>query len=119
MLFVPILFVVTVGLLFVPIDWVPRCWLNDGFGIPCPACGSFRALQLLAHGSFGSAFRQQPFMITAGLGLVAYSVYAFAVVFGRLSPIRIISVTRTRRWLMIAALFLFVAMDWLYVLYSN
>jgi hypothetical protein len=114
-LFVPILLLVTVGLLFVPVDWVPRCWLNDGFGIPCPACGSFRAVQLLAHGKVAAAFRQQPFMIVAGLGLVAYSVYAFMVVYGPLAPIR----GSKKRWLLPGALLLFVAADWVYVLLWN
>ena len=115
-LFVPIFVLVAVGLLLAPVGWVPRCWLNDGIGIPCPACGSFRALQSLAEGDLVAAVRRQPFMIAAALGMLTYSLYAFLVVFGRLSPIRL---TRIQRRGAICAGVLFVAADWIYVLLRN
>ena len=111
-LFVPIFALVMVGLLFVPIEWIPRCWLYDGLGIPCPACGSYRALQSVARGDVIAGVRQQPFMVAAALGMVSYSLYAFLVVFGRLSPIRL---TRMQRRLAIGIGVLFVAADWVYV----
>ncbi len=114
-LFVPILLLIAVGLAFVPIEWVPRCWLREGTGIPCPACGSYRAFQMLIHGDLAAAFRQQPFALVAGLGAIGYSVYAFLAVFGRISPLRL---TRRQRWLAIAAVVLFVGADWVYVLFQ-
>jgi len=115
-LFVPIFALVMVGLLFAPVEWIPRCWLYEGLGIPCPACGSYRALQSLAQGDVVAAVRLQPFMVAAALGMVTYSLYAFLVVFGRLSPIRL---TRTQWRLVIGFGVLFVAADWIYVLLRN
>ena len=54
-------------------------------------------------------------MIVAGLGLVAYSIYAFMVVYGPLAPIRF----SKRRWMFTGTLLLFVAADWVYVLLRN
>ncbi len=113
---IPLFLVAVVGLIFLPESWHPRCWLNSTFAIPCPACGSFRALQLLCHGDFCAAFRQQPFVIITGLTAIAYTVYSCFVVFGRVAPIRFPRVTRMQRWLVVGAFILFVAVDWIYVL---
>lgn len=117
-LLIPILLtLLLLAVLFLPQSMMPRCNLYQHFGIPCPTCGSSRALQSLFSGDFAEAFRLQPFMIITGICLTAYSIYSYLVIFGKTPTLRIVEITRTNRLLIIAAAVLLVAADWLYLLF--
>jgi hypothetical protein len=47
------------------------CWLKRLTGVPCPTCGSTRAMLALAHADPWLALRQSPFVVAAlGAALV-------------------------------------------------
>ncbi|MFB3855339.1 MAG: DUF2752 domain-containing protein [Vicinamibacterales bacterium] len=80
-------------------------------GIPCPSCGTTRALMLLLEGDFSASIRNHP---AVGPGVVigaAMWVYAWAVVVFRLPRIRVSASARAAtavRWGVVA----FVAGIW-------
>ena len=41
------------------------CPMKRFFGVPCPTCGSTRAVVRLVHGDMGGAFATQPFVTAA------------------------------------------------------
>jgi len=117
-LLIPILLaVLLLAAFFLPESMIPRCHLYQHYGIPCPACGSSRAMQLIFSGDFAEAFHIQPFMIIGGLCLMAYSIYSYLVVFGKTPALRIVEISRTNRLMIIAAAVLLVTADWLYLLW--
>lgn len=114
---IPVLCILLVAVAwYLPEGWTPRCSMMLRFGIPCPACGSMRALHLLAHGDVVAAFLRQPFMFAAAVAVLAYSGYAFGVVFGPLPALRLRQVTRLDRTLLIAVGMLYLAAAWGYTL---
>ncbi|MBT3193622.1 MAG: DUF2752 domain-containing protein [Verrucomicrobia bacterium] len=115
-LFIPMFLILSIGMVFLPEGFRPRCWLNGAAGIPCPACGGFRAIQLLCSGELWAAFCRQPFVILGVVAAFAYSVYAFSVVFGRVPAVRLVDVSPRARWAMLSLLLLLVLVDWAYVL---
>ncbi len=117
LLLIPILLTISVIMLFLPEHWQTHCWFKEYLNIPCPACGGFRALQLICKGDFFAAFQQQPFVITCGIGGIVYFVYACCVVLGRASVIRLKDVTRRDRLLIILGIMLLIAVDWIYVIF--
>ena len=52
------------------------CWLQAVVGLPCPGCGSVRAVRYLVHGSFRDAFVSHP-LILVSLALIAYFAARF------------------------------------------
>jgi hypothetical protein len=118
-LFMPIMLLLSVGMVYLPEGLRPQCWLNAMFGVACPACGGFRAVQCLCQGQFLAAFRHQPLVIPAALVAVSYFLYACAVVFWRLPAVRLHKVTRRDRWVLVLAGLLLVGIDWLYVLHRK
>ena len=115
-LFVPLLLAAMVGLTLLPESWHPRCWLYTNLGVACPACGGFRALRLLCRGNVWSAMCLQPLLVLSALVAVAYSLFAFGVVFGRLRALRLVEVSPRDRRTVIGVGVLLILLNWLYVL---
>jgi len=57
------------------------CWIRSVFGIPCPGCGSTRAVAaIIFHGDLKEAMRLNPLIfITAGLIIFAIFVFMFKI----------------------------------------
>ncbi len=103
-------------LTFLPESLHPRCWLYANWGVACPACGGFRALQLLCRGKVWAAIDLQPLLVLTVLVAVVYSLYAFGVVFCRLRAFRVAEVTRRDRRIMVGIGFILILLNWGYVL---
>lgn len=67
------LIVGVVGILW-PLRWAPRCLFIRLTGYPCFTCGVTRSVKALASGRFMDAFRYQPLMVVAGVGLVTLMI---------------------------------------------
>ncbi|QDU59401.1 hypothetical protein Pan216_02290 [Planctomycetes bacterium Pan216] len=67
----------------------PSCLFKESTGLPCPTCGSTRAVEALLSGKFGASLRLNP-MVPAGAVLVSlYLCYAVVVVVFRLPRARL------------------------------
>jgi len=47
------------------------CLLKNTTGVPCPTCGSTRAVKAVSRGAIGEAFGHNPLVFSFGLGLGA------------------------------------------------
>jgi hypothetical protein len=52
--------------------------------VPCPGCGTTRAVEALLAGDCGAAFLLNPLACTALAGVLAFDLYAAIVLLGRL-----------------------------------
>ena len=55
------------------------CYLKAFTGIPCPTCGSTRAIGCLAHGDLAGAFGMNPLATAAFLALVPWALTDLAL----------------------------------------
>lgn len=81
----------------------PFHWLT---GLPCPTCGSTRALAALATGELGASLRFNPAVLPACIAAVGYVLYAAVVLAFGLPRVRFVLADRDRhvaRWGVIAA----------------
>lgn len=83
------LYIVLTGLMLVGYAWlgwnviegsahsaVPSvCLFKEVTGLPCPSCGTTRALLLLAHGRFRDSFMMNPFGMMLALALVVIPLW--------------------------------------------
>lgn len=53
------------------------CFFASVFGIPCPGCGSSRALLLLLQGQFSQAIHMHPLILVSLALLIALPLYFF------------------------------------------
>jgi hypothetical protein len=62
---------------FLPIlSFFPDCVFHSITGLPCPTCGSTRAVERLAHGDFLSAIAIQPLTSFCFMAAVLYFMYS-------------------------------------------
>ncbi len=87
------------------------CQFRALTGIPCPTCGSTRALLALAKGRLFEAFAHNPLAVTAGVFGVAWLVAR--VGFGRSVTVSPAMRARGHLWLLAAVLLL---ANWGYVI---
>lgn len=107
---------IALGAVLWPMRWAPACLFHRVTGYPCFTCGVTRAVKLAAGGHWGEAWRMQPLMMAAGVGLaVLMLVSAVRRAMGcpgwswdRISP--------RWRWLLLAAGLIAVAVNWLYLI---
>lgn len=75
--FTPIALAGIVTVLFVPMQWLPKCPVHALTGLLCPGCGIQRAISALLHGDLKSAFDFNQLMFVAPIfilsGVVAKS----------------------------------------------
>jgi hypothetical protein len=93
------------------------CPLKTITGLPCPTCGSTRALAALLAGEFGVALRWNPAVVAAAALAAGYIAYAAGVVLGLVPRLRVVVAASEARWLRGAAwaaaatLWLFLILD--------
>lgn len=97
----------------VPPEWIPDCLFARYTHVPCPTCGSYRALALLKAGEWPAAFVTQPLVVAGGLLAVVYTAYSWIVVLGRLPRLRF--APRPGRWLLLLLVAAVLA-NWLYLI---
>ncbi len=88
------------------------CWFRAVTGIPCPTCGSTRALATLAQGRVFESFAHNPLFVV--LGIVAAMWLLARVGFGRRVNVSFGVRGRRSAWLLAAALFF---ANWAYVIH--
>ena len=62
----------------------PPCLFKTIFGLPCPGCGSLRAMHQLLHGNLGAAWALNPMLMI--VGPLAASVALFTFLRSRKTP---------------------------------
>ena len=91
------------------------CVFHRATSFPCPACGSFRAAQLLLAGRWGEALILQPLAVLFTTACALYAAYAWSVVLLGLPRVRVTNLSRRERLLWIGALVALVLVNWIYV----
>ena len=87
------------------------CWFRAATGIPCPTCGSTRALMALAGGRPLEAIEHNPLVVA--IGLVGAAWLAARIGLGRAVSVRLEPQERRWAWLLVAVLFF---ANWAYVI---
>lgn len=93
---------------------LPKCWLREWSGIPCPACGCTRSLASWATLDLASALRFNPLFFIACVGLALWTALRLleGVSPGRLSQrIR----QRVERLPLLRIVLTLLAVNWVYL----
>jgi hypothetical protein len=93
------------------------CAFKQLTGLPCPTCGSTRALGQLALFDLGSAFAMNPLAATAAFVLLAWALADLALLPRRLS-VRLVLRPDVAPWVRLAFLLL-AASNWVFLLLSG
>ncbi len=112
----PALFLLGTVARWLPAGARPLCLTHTLTGIPCPGCGSFRALCLFAAGRWTDAGLMQPLMTLLYTALVLLSVATAVVWLFRLPTPPWRALTRREQALLIALTALAVLLNWTYLL---
>jgi hypothetical protein len=106
-----------VGLLRLDRLGVPLCYVKAFTGLPCPSCGSTRALARLAELDLGAAFAMNPLAAAAALLLALWALGDLLLLTrGRVLAVRV--GRRAGLVLRVAALAAVLA-NWVYLLYAG
>ncbi len=68
---------------------VPVCTFHMLTGIPCPGCGSTRAMRQLLEGNFEQALHFNPLTVCVFAAIAIFDLYAVLVLLFRLPRIRV------------------------------
>ena len=97
---------------------LPICFFHSVTALPCPTCGSTRAVRELAFGNLGSAFLMNP--LIAVLIVVALSVLAANVAMLVFRIQRPVLLFTSREYLVIRiSIVLFVLINWAYLIIAR
>src|SRR5688572_21721529 len=82
--------------------WLPppfplSCPLKTLTGLPCPSCGTTRALEALAALDLGEALRWNPLGAVAGIAAALFTLYAIGALVLRTRRIRITALSLAER----------------------
>jgi hypothetical protein len=102
-----------------PARLTPICAVHATSGIPCPTCGTLRCIRLALAGRPGAAFVTQPFMATLMAVALAYSLYSWIIVLGRLPRIRIRCASRGFGWWIATAVLAALVLNWAYLIIAG
>lgn len=95
----------------------PRCVFHELTGLPCLTCGMTRSAIAFFHGHFLAALQWNPLIFALLCGVIAFDVYAFAVIAARTPRFRILfrsaGEKQSLRIIAIATL----ALNWIYLLW--
>ena len=97
------------------LNW-PRCPFLAITGFPCLTCGATRATIAFLHGNFSLAWWWNPLALLALYGVVAFDLYAIAVLLSRSARIRIVNWTRAEKNFVRIAVVSMLAVNWIYLL---
>ncbi|MFO7937663.1 MAG: DUF2752 domain-containing protein [Kiritimatiellia bacterium] len=97
---------------------VQLCLFHRFTGLPCPVCGSSRAVIMLLNGNFSEAFLLQP-LASAAMPLAAllFSGYAYMLFFRGVAIS--VSFSEWERAFIFSALLLLLAVNWLYLIVNG
>lgn len=98
------------------------CFFKSVIGIPCPSCGSTRAIQLLIQNRWIDSLAMNPFGIVVALMMIVIPIWIFFDVvfkketfFKRYKKVELI----TRKPWIASILILVVLLNWIWNIYKN
>ncbi len=94
----------------------PLCLMHALTGLPCPGCGSFRALCLFTAGRWLEAWLMQPLMTLLFAAVALASAAAWFVWLLRIPTAALRPLTRREHALLAAGAAAAVLLNWLYLL---
>lgn len=94
----------------------PKCPFLSVTGLPCVTCGATRSAIAFLHGDFLTALRWNPLAFVALCGLVAFDLYALAVIAGRTARLRVVNWTVTEKNAVRIVVISLLALNWIYLL---
>jgi hypothetical protein len=95
-------------------EGVSLCPVKAATGVPCPTCGSTRAVMAAAHGDLVAAFAYNPFTTIIVFGVLVWLVARFVV--GWRLTLVVGAETERRLWL---GGFTLLAANWIYLLWAG
>ena len=96
-----------------------RCGFLSTTGIPCPSCGATRAFVAAGTLQFATAFRFNPLAAALFVGLCLYVPWALGSVILKRKRLRITSLSRRDRWLIIIVALVLVLSNWAYLVATH
>jgi len=114
-LFIPLCAAAAWAVAHLPTRFEPICTLHAVSGYPCPTCGTLRCIRHALAGRLGDAFVTQPFVAALMAVALAYSLYSWVVVVGRLPRIRPMHAPRALAWWVGAATVAALLVNWVYL----
>jgi len=94
----------------------PVCIFHEITGLPCVTCGMTRCAIQFFHGHFLAALKWNPLVFAALCGIMAFDLYAFAILTTRAPRLRISFVTQRARTFVRVSVILALALNWIYLL---
>lgn len=97
----------------------PQCAFHSFTGLPCLTCGATRSAYHFLHGHWVASFFLNPLSFLAICALVAFDLYALAVVLMRARRFRPGSFSATEKLLARSLVIAILAANWLYLLIAR
>jgi hypothetical protein len=94
----------------------PQCVFHSLTGLPCLTCGSTRSVFQFLHGHFAASFLFNPLAFLAYCAVVAFDLYALAVVTTRAPRLRFKNISRSEKLVARWGVLLLAAVNWAYLL---
>jgi hypothetical protein len=101
-----------------PRGWIPPCRLHQTTGLPCPTCGSHRAIRALINGDILTALHSQPLGTALIAGAAIFWLYALTTVIFKLPRFRPDISKRSKR-LICYGLLIAILLNWIYLLIAG
>jgi hypothetical protein len=98
---------------------MPQCAFHTLTGLPCVTCGTTRAVVQFFHGHFAASFLFNPLAFVALCGLLAFDLYALAVLIAGTPRLRLANLSRSEKNLARCAGVLLLASNWLYLVIAR
>ena len=95
---------------------LPQCLFHSLTGLPCLTCGATRAAWQFVHGHLAASLAFNPLAFLCYCGLVAYDVYALAVISLRAPRLRLGKFSPAEKRMARSLAITLLAANWLYLL---
>ncbi len=95
---------------------LPQCLFHSLTGLPCLTCGATRAAWQFLHGHFAASFAYNPLAFLCYCGLLAYDIYALAVITLRAPRLRVGNISAGEKRVARTIAVVLLAANWLYLL---
>jgi hypothetical protein len=94
----------------------PICIFHEITGFPCVTCGMTRCAIQFFHGQFFAALKWNPLVFAFLCGLIAYDLYAFAMLAMRGPRLRISFCTQNAKTFVRLSIIFALVLNWIYLL---
>lgn len=95
----------------------PPCAFKALTGVPCPTCGSTRAIVHLSHGDVASAFFMNPLVLAVAVAALVYLFYSlFTFLFA--APRIVVAFSGNEKGRLRVLAVLLILVNWLYLFFT-